>query len=157
MPSNAACLAEAKHRFATAALDPATAAEANTRGAWVQFQAGELAGARTTVEKVDTTDDADLTYWTSLFRGRIYNAANRLTEAERAYRAALQVRPAAQSAAIGLAFTLFRMDRKEDARATALDARRQPDGTVDPWWIYIAADARFLSPWRTELRAGIAP
>jgi Flp pilus assembly protein TadD len=157
VPSNSACLAEAKHRFATAALDPSTAAEANTRGAWVQFQAGEMAGARTTIEKVDTTDDADLMYWASLFRGRIYNAANRLTEAERAYRAALHVRPAAQSAAIGLAFTLFRMDRKEEARATASDARRQPDGTVDPWWIYIAADARFLSPWRAELRAGLGP
>jgi tetratricopeptide (TPR) repeat protein len=153
--SSSACLAEAKRRFALAAVNSATAAEANTRGAWVQFQAGQLAGARTTIEQVDATDDADLMYWTSLFRGRIYDAVNRLPDAERAYRAALEARPAAQSAAIGLSFALFRMDRKEEARALAVEARRQPDGTVDPWWIYIAADARFLSVWRADLRAGI--
>ena len=157
VPSGSACLAEAKHRFALAALDPSTAPEANTRGAWVQFQLGDLAGARTTIEKAEATDDADLAYWTSLFRGRIYDAANRLPDAERAYRAALQARPAAQSAAIGLAFTLFRMDRREDARAMADEARRQPDAAADPWWSYLAGDARFLSSWLADLRGGLAP
>jgi hypothetical protein len=153
--SGSACLAEAKHRFALAALDPSTAAEANTRGAWVQFQLGEIAGARLTIDKVETTDDADLAYWTALFRGRINDAANRLAEAERAYRAALQVRPSAQSAAIGLAFTLFRMDRREEARAAAGEARRQPDVAFDPWWRYFAGDARFLATWRAEIRGGL--
>lgn len=157
VPSISACLNEAKRRFATAALDPSTAAEANTRGAWVEFQLGDLAAARTAIEKAQATEDADLAYWTSLFRGRIYDAANRLPDAERAYRAALQVRPAAQSAAIGLAFTLFRMDRREDARAIAGEARRQPDDAADPWWSYIAGDARFLPSWRADLRGGLAP
>ncbi|HKW03631.1 MAG TPA: hypothetical protein VJN96_27645 [Vicinamibacterales bacterium] len=153
--SRKACLSEGVRRYAIAAASPETAIEAFTRSAWMQYQLGAFPDALKTIDRADTTEDGELTYWTQLFRGRILDGLERYADAERAYRAALAVRPAAQSAGVGLALTLFKLDRVADARAAAVSARQQPPNTVDPWWTYLGADARFLPRWRAELRLGI--
>jgi tetratricopeptide (TPR) repeat protein len=150
------CLAEGVRRFEIAAAAAETASEAFTRSAWLQYQIGALPDALRTIDRAVATDDAVLTYWTNLFRARILDGLERFADAERAYRAALAVRPAAQSAAVGLALTLFKLDRVTDARAAAMAARQQPPDTVDPWWTYLGADARFIPRWRAELRLALA-
>jgi hypothetical protein len=50
---------------------------------------------------------------------------------------------------------LFKLDRVADARAAAIAARQQPPDTVDPWWTYLGADARFIPRWRAELRLSL--
>jgi Flp pilus assembly protein TadD len=121
----------------------------------MQYQLGAYPDALRTIERAGTTEDAELTYWMQLFRARILDALERFTDAERAYRAALAVRPAAQSAGVGLALALFKLDRVADARAAAIAARQQPPDTVDPWWTYLGADARFIPRWRAELRLSL--
>jgi hypothetical protein len=149
------CLAEGVRRYSLAAAAPSTAIEAFTRGAWMQYQLGAYPDALRTIERAGTTEDAELTYWTQLFRARILDGLERFTDAEHAYRAALAVRPAAQSAGVGLALTLFKLDRVAEARVAAMAARQQPPDTVDPWWTYLGADARFIPRWRAELRLAI--
>ena len=149
------CLAEGVRRYGVATTSPETAIEAFTRGAWMQYQLGAYPDALKTIERAEATEDTELTYWTQLFRGRILDGLERYGDAERAYRAALAARPAAQSAAVGLALTLFKLDRVADARAAAMAARQQPHGTVDPWWTYLGADARFIPRWRAELRLSL--
>jgi hypothetical protein len=153
--SRKACLSEGVRRYGIATAAPATAIEAYTRGAWMQYQLGAYPDALRTIERAGTTEDAELTYWMQLFRARILDALERFTDAERAYRAALAVRPAAQSAGVGLALALFKLDRVADARAAAIAARQQPPDTVDPWWTYLGADARFIPRWRAELRLSL--
>ncbi len=121
----------------------------------MQYQLGAYPDALKTIERAGTTEDAELTYWMQLFRGRILDGLERYADAERAYRAALAARPAAQSAGVGLALTLFKLDRVTDARAAAMAARQQPRDTVDPWWTYLGADARFIPRWRAELRLSL--
>lgn len=150
-----AALKEAIRRYAAAATVPEVANEANTRGAWVQFQLGSPADALRTIDLARPTGDTDLTYWMYLFRGRILDALNRQGDAERAYRSALDVRPFAQSAAVGLALTLLRLERPDEAQASAAYARQQPTDASDPWWTYFGADARFVLRWRTELRLAL--
>src|SRR5262249_24943239 len=106
MPIDRDCLAEAARLFAIAARNPATVAEANTRGAWVQFQRGAFAEALATIGRAETSEDQDVAYWAALFRGRILDALGRNREAEQSYRAALKARPFAQSANVVLAVTL---------------------------------------------------
>lgn len=148
------CLAEGVRRYGVA-MAPETATEAFTRSAWMQYQLGAYPDALKTIERAETTEDAELTYWMQLFRGRILDGLERYADAERAYRAALAVRPAAQSAGVGLALTLFKLDRIADARAAAMAARQQPPDAVDPWWTYLGADARFIPRWRAELRLSL--
>ena len=150
------CLNEAVRRYGVATATPETATEAFTRTAWLQYQLGAYPDALKTIERGHAIDDVELTYWTNLFRGRILDSLERFGDAERAYRAALAVRPAAQSAGVGLALTLFKLDRVSDARAAAMAARQQPPDTVDPWWVYLGADARFIPRWRAELRLAVA-
>jgi tetratricopeptide (TPR) repeat protein len=148
-------LKEAVRRYAAAATVPEVANEANVRSAWVQFQLGAHADALRTIDLARPTGDNDLTYWMYLFRGRILDALNRQADAERAYRSALAVRPFAQSAAVGLALTLLRLERPDEAQASAVYARQQPADASDPWWTYFGADARFVLRWRAELRLGL--
>lgn len=151
------CLSEALKRYLVASADPETASEALTRTAWMEYKLGAPADALKILERAKPIDDVEVTYWMHLFRGRMLDALGRFADAESAYRAALTARPAAQSAAVGLALTLFKLDRVADARAAAAEARQQPTDTIDPWWTYLGADARFIPHWRTELRRAIQP
>jgi tetratricopeptide (TPR) repeat protein len=147
-----ACWSEAVARFSAGFESRTAGAEARVRAAWMQMQLGRFEDALETIDEVDPGDDRDLAYWAGLFRGRIDDTLGRHADAERAYRAALEARPGAQSAGIGLALTLFKMDRDAEADAAALQVRTGSTNAADPWWTYLSADQRFVDRWIGELR-----
>ena len=151
-----ACLTEAAERFqsASAGTGPATA-EALVRLAWMQFQLGDSEDALRSLARVNAGTDSELAYWTALFRGRIEGFLGRYQEAERSYRLALERYPQAQSAGLGLALTLFELDRIPEANDVALSVRNRPDNAPDPWWAYLAGDARLVDRWLDELRRSL--
>ena len=147
------CLKDAQQLLAAAEAVPELSVEATIRGAAVRFKRGEYAETLTTLERV-RTDDADHVqqYWAALLRARTLDALDRLPEAETAYRRASEVWPDAPSPEIGLALTLFKMNRRPEAVVAAAAVREAPSSTIDPWWLYYAADGRFVTRWRNAIR-----
>ncbi len=131
---------------------PAIAAEAFTRAAWLKTQLGSYKDALELIDRAGATDDEAVTYWRHLFRGRVLTGLNRDADAESEYRAALDARASAHSASVGLALTLFKQRRLDEARALAASIRQAPPDVVDPWWTYLAADARFVTKWMEDVR-----
>jgi len=156
-PTHDECLRDAVRKYVVAARVPETTAEANVRAGWVLFQLRAYGDALETIDRAHPEADPVLAYWQHLFRGRILEALDRVGDAEVAYRAALEARPYAQSAGVGLAMTLFKLNRPGEAIAAARMAREQPPDLVDPWWIYLRGDARFIPQWRTDLRSRLRP
>jgi tetratricopeptide (TPR) repeat protein len=146
------CLDDAAEQFTAAATAGDTAAEARVRLAWVEFQLGLLPEALAALDGVDPGPEPALRYWATLFRARILAAQQRHADAERVYRAALEICPGAQSAGVGLALTLHAMDRIDDANAAARAVRSADPGVVDPWWTYLSGDSRFVDGWVRQLR-----
>jgi tetratricopeptide (TPR) repeat protein len=151
------CLAEGVKRFTAVAAAPEIAAEAFTRAAWLKAQLGSYKEALEIIDRAGATDDETIVYWRRLFRARILAGLNRDEDAEREYRAALEVRASAHSASVGLALTLFKERRVDEARALAASIRQAPPDVVDPWWTYLGADARFVTKWLEDVRGKIRP
>jgi tetratricopeptide (TPR) repeat protein len=152
------CLNDGAKRFAAVgASSPELAAEAFTRAAWLKAQLGSHKDALEIIDRAPETDDDVVTYWRHLFRARILNGLNRDDDAAREYRAALDAHASAHSANVGLALTLFKLGRVNEARDVAAAIRQTPADVVDPWWTYLAADARFVKKWVGELRGKIGP
>jgi hypothetical protein len=150
------CVRQALTRFEAAAKHADGQTEARLRAGWAIFQLGRSAEAMKTFEGIDAGDDHLLAYWLALFRGRTADALGDDPDAERAYRRALAAFPGAHSASIGLALSLFRMNRDDEAEEAASAVRRQSGNAVDPWELYPAGDARFLGRWLGGVR-GLRP
>jgi tetratricopeptide (TPR) repeat protein len=148
------CVQVALSFFEAAASHAAVREEARTRAAFAQFQLGRNADARQSLESVNPGDDRTLAYWRSLFRGRVADALGSPADAEQAYRDALAGFPDAHSASIGLALSLFRLQRDDEAEAAVKAVRQRSLNAVDPWETYYTADARFVERWIAELREG---
>jgi tetratricopeptide (TPR) repeat protein len=146
------CLADAAAQFAMAIDASDTRAEARVRAGWVQFQLGRFDQALALLEDVDGDGDPVVAYWAALFRGRVLDGQRRYEAAATAYRQALDICPAAQSAVLGLSLALFRSDRIPEADDLARAYRAGGGRAYDPWWIYQAGDERFVAQWVTELR-----
>ena len=146
------CMASAVARFDEAASDEETRAEARVRGAWLLFLQGNPEQALACLEDVVPNGDRDVAYWAALFRGRAFDALGRHAEAADAYRAALDLAPAAQSAGIGLVLALVRLDRVAEADELARALRAKMASAFDPWWEYDRADSRFVGLWIDQLR-----
>ena len=114
-----------------------------------------MSEAFTAIDGVDPGDDRDLAYWASLFRARIADALGRDLDAEAAYRTALEIAPGAQTAGVGLAFKLFRLNRFAEAEDVAVAVRNVSAATEDPWWSYLSADGRFIERWIAQLRKAL--
>jgi tetratricopeptide (TPR) repeat protein len=146
------CWGEATLRFVASFDSPEGGAEAHVRAAWTLYQLGKYADALRAMDGAVTGSDRDVAYWAGLFRGRISDALGRPADAERGYRAALAANPDAQSAGIGLALTLFKMDRDTEADAMAVQLRTRKSAAGDPWWTYWSGDQRFIDRWINEIR-----
>jgi tetratricopeptide (TPR) repeat protein len=147
-------LDEATALFGHARTIDETRDEASVRGAFLLFHRGRLVESLAWLSEVrNPRSDPELLYWANLFRGRVLQALGRHSDAEQAYRAALLASPDAQSAGVGLAATLLRLGRRDEAAEAAASVRRAPQDAVDPWWDYDRADARFVRQWRDWLRA----
>ena len=148
------CVQVAFSFFEAAAAHPEAREEAQTRAGFALFQLGRNADARQTLDAANPGDDRTLAYWRSLFRGRVADALGEFVDAERAYREALAAYPDAHSASIGLALSLFRLQRDDDAEAAVKSVRQRSIKADDPWEAYYPADARFVDKWIAELREG---
>ena len=144
------CLGQALMRFEAAADIDETRDEARVRGGWVLFQVGRFPEALDWLDEAAPKDDRDLAYWRSLFRGRVLEALGRPEDALSAYQAALTLNPGAQSAGVGHAILLMRLDRAQEADASARALRVSTE--ADPWLIYSVGDHRFVDRWIEQLR-----
>ena len=146
------CLGQALMRFDAAADIDETRDEARVRGGWILFQLDRFPEALEWLDAAAPQDDHALAYWKALFRGRVLDALGRPEDALSAYRAALTLNPGAQSAAVGQAVALMRLDRAQEADAIARALRATPSATPDPWLIYSMGDHRFVDRWIDQLR-----
>jgi len=148
------CVQVALSFFEAAAAHPETRDEARTRAGFALFQLGRNADAQQSLDAANPGDDRTLAYWRALFRGRVADALDQTADAERAYREALAGFPDAHSASIGLALSLFRLHRDDEAEAAVHAVRQRSIKVDDPWEAYYPADARFADKWIAELREG---
>ena len=144
------CLGQALMRFEDAAESDETRDEARVRGAWILFQVGRFPEALDWLDAAAPKDDRDLAYWRTLFRGRVLESVGRPEDARSAYQAALTLNPGAQSAGVAQAILLMRLDRAQEADATARAVRVSTD--ADPWLTYSVGDHRFVDRWIEQLR-----
>ena len=126
--------------------------EALTRAGFVAFQLGRATEAKALLDSARPGSDRLVAYWRLLFNARVADALRADADAEMAYRAALAAYPEAQSARIGLALALFRMNRTDEADTAMRAARTVSDEAVDPWEGYFAADDRFVGDWLAAMR-----
>jgi len=138
--------------------DPDIGAEATMRLAAIALRqreddrAIELGGR---VERL--TRDPWLLYLSRYIKAQALDHKRRPADAERAYRAALAARPAAQTASLSLASLLFGQERRREAAAvvaTMLDAK---PAAVDPWREYVHADDRFWPLLIRRIRLELQP
>ena len=137
-------------RFEAASEVDETRDEALVRGGWTLFQVGRFPEALDWLDEAAPKDDRDLAYWRALFRGRVLESLGRPEDALAAYKAALTLNPGAQSAGVGHAILLMRLDRAQEADASARALRVSTD--ADPWLIYSVGDHRFVDRWIEQLR-----
>lgn len=149
------CLRETLARFEAAAAMDETRAEARVRGGWTLYQEGRYTEALKWLDGVVADGDRDLAYWLALFRGRVLSALDRPQDAAAAYQAAVALYPTAQSAGIGLALELMRLDRMQEADEAARVVRTAGSSATDPWSNYGEGDRRFFDLWIDQLRTAI--
>ncbi len=147
-----AMLKDAIKHFDDVAKIPEVATEANIRSAALRVELGDNDGAIGALDRVGADADHVQQYWAALLRARALDSMDRLPEAERAYRAASAIWPDAQAPSVGLALTLFKMNRRREAVDAAAAVRALNADAVDPWWAFIAADGRFIDRWLNQMR-----
>jgi VWFA-related protein len=126
-----------RHYEAAIAL-PDTAVEARIRLAWFLHRADrhEEALAHLTRAGAGAIGDPFLGYLRQLFLGHVLRALGRLDESVEAYRAALRVVPAAQSARVALMNARLLRGDRGPAEAVAEQVQTETGDGVDPWWVY---------------------
>jgi len=139
--------------FDRAAAFADVADEAEIRGAVARFKLGRfedalIALARTKSDGADVVRD----YWGALMEARTLQQLKRLPDAARAYRGAWATWPEARAPGTGLALVLFDLNRRDEAVAVSEAVYALPVASIDPWWAYVTADARFIHRWRDALR-----
>jgi tetratricopeptide (TPR) repeat protein len=144
---------EAAKRYAEAAKQPGLEAEARLRLGHVEVALGRYAVALTTLDGLEKAlDDPDLQYLTHLFRGQALAHLDQLDAAGREFRAALTVRPGAQSASMALAAQLFRNGERGEADRIVAALLDEVEVVSDPWWTYWPADYRHAAQLLAAMR-----
>jgi len=138
--------------FDDAAGHPSLHAEALVRGAFLESFLNRLPEALARLDRASPMTDDTIAYAAALIRGGVLDGLGRPDAAAEAYGLALHLAPTMQVPAIGQAAAFQRAGRLDDAAEAAGHARRLPAGGVDPWPIFIRADARFIDEWLRELR-----
>jgi VWFA-related protein len=131
-------VAAVRSRYAEAAALPGVGVEARIRLAWFLHRLGDHDAALAHLVEVGSQPiaDASLRYLQALFHGHVLVALDRREEAARAYRVALAVAPAAQSARVSLMNTLLASGDRAGAEALAEDVQVETSTVLDPWWVY---------------------
>jgi hypothetical protein len=122
----------------------------------IQMLRGHDAEARQLFESAAGSHVRGVRYLANLFLGSMEERGGRPDAAEQRYRAGLLEHPRAQSGRIALASLLARSGREEEGRAVLRRTDAGPP-SFDPWWSYIAPDARNFAVMLAELHAEIRP
>jgi len=143
-------VSEADDALTAAAKDPATAAEATLRRAYLFYRLGNARRAEATLLSISITAEPIVGYWSGLVYGRVLEALQRPADATVLYEAMARAAPGTQTAPLALA-ALF-LKRGDHAAALGWAERARQARMEDPWPMYWTADARFISTWVEELR-----
>jgi tetratricopeptide (TPR) repeat protein len=117
------------------ALDPEMLEAALHLGR-VRMLEGRDADARRFLQAAAGSPSRSVAYLAHLFNGSFAERASQWDEAESAYRAAVALFPAGQSASISLAQLLDRRGRAADASRVVTTLLAPSVRAVDPWWLY---------------------
>lgn len=120
-----------------------TETEARVRAARFLHGLGQPERALTLLDGIRApATDGEIRYFTDLVRGQALRGAGRPDEAVRAYRAALEVWPGAQSAQVALMTLLVERGDRLEAAKLAEAIQTAPADRYDPWWMYWLGDYR---------------
>lgn len=147
-------IAAVRSSYTAAMAFPETAIEARVRLAWFLHRIDQHDEALTLLNEAGSLPNAEpaMQYLLHLFAGRVLDALGRHDEAAAAYRAALTVVPAAQSARVALMNTLIQQGAREQAEALAEQVQTETDDRLDPFWMYWQAQYRLYPAVMARLR-----
>jgi tetratricopeptide (TPR) repeat protein len=147
---------EAAAKYREASADPAVRAEALMRLGRVELALDHPDAA---IEALRTADAAAtepaVQYLARFFLGQALERQGHREQAADAYRRALAIVPAAQSARLALAAIEFRQGAREQADRTVTQLLAQPGNSDDPWWNYWPGDFRRIDTLMNAMREAI--
>jgi tetratricopeptide (TPR) repeat protein len=153
IPSERSALRDAEGYFRRALILNPRRADARLRLGHVLLERGKPQDAADELRRVlATTTDSELRYFGSMFLGAAEETLGHLDDAGRAYVAASEVYPRAQSPYLALS-ELAR--RRGDRSASIVQIQRLfelHDDRDDPWWSYRTAQAKHADDLLTQLR-----
>jgi tetratricopeptide (TPR) repeat protein len=156
-PSRRSGFREAQQVFQSLKDEAGVGPEASVRLGVHFYRGGNFVQALETLARADErTREPYVVYLARYFRGQVFERQKKLNEAEAAYRGALAVIPAAQSASFALSAILAQRGERAEAATLierALYAKPRP---LDPWRAYGQADERFWPELLARLHAEIA-
>jgi len=151
-PTLSQIVAEAHEVLKSAAQDPAVAAEATVRDAYLYLRAGNGRQAQALIAGMPRANDVVVSFWGGVVLARALEAQGLTNEAAAAYEALARIAPGTQTVAVALAALRLKEGDRGAAQEWADRARRTPVNRIDPWTLYWGGDARFLDSWLTILR-----
>jgi hypothetical protein len=131
--------------------------EAALRAGYLAMLIAEPARALASFQTAAVSDDEFVAYLAHFLTGRLHERADRLTEAEAAYRRALDVMPGTQSASVALSALLIRRGIPAEGQSllrASFDALSRPP---DPWRLFGYGDYRRWPALVEALRAAVRP
>ena len=115
--------------------------EAGLRLAHVQIEQRRFDRALASLDDVDqSARDGYVLYLSRLFRGLALEGLGRSSDAQAAYRTALETGPRAHAATMALATSLFRTGQRTEADELVASLLEADDQSKDVWWAYWAGD-----------------
>jgi hypothetical protein len=148
-----AAMRDVVNLFETARRYESVRAEATLRQAALLAtwdQDGEALPLLATVETM--SDDPWLRYMAALVSGRSLEAVGRHSDAQVAYRAAVNLQANGKAARLALASLVFSAGGRDEADRLVAEALSERAGPPDPWKEFLLGDFRFLEVRRTAMR-----
>ncbi len=140
-------LLEAARKFESVRAE-ATLRQAGLVAIWGRH--GEALPLLVTVDAM--TDDPWLHYMSALLLGRSLEATGRSTEAQAAFRSAVNLQANGKAARLALASMVFAAGQRDEADRLVSEALSEREGPPDPWKEFLAGDFRFLEARRAAMR-----
>lgn len=127
--------------------------EARLRSGILKFLRNRHAQARADLIEAERGQDLAVRYLAHLMLGVIAERDDDIGEAQRRFRAAFGIIPAA-SASVALASRLYRDGDREAAAVILNDLQTRPQ-VLDPWQLYGQRDYRFYDALRDQMRRAV--
>jgi tetratricopeptide (TPR) repeat protein len=150
-------LSDAERAFARAIALDATMTEAHVRLAHVRLLLGRPTDALRQFERLPQSEDAVVSFYAALIKGKALEAVDRLDDAAAAYHRGLELFP--DAASVNLALSSIEQRRGDTSRAASFARRavESPDGNppgMDPFAVYFLGRGRTVDEaWRRFVAA----